>query len=132
MTAPRGIRNKVLDVNSKPAKYLLAKQKGLTKREAELEVYGTDYHNSRQIERTESYKTALEEYKDVLEKAIPLKDTAEYHADNIRQDKDKGARNTAIKMKYEISGLLKEDAENTEDTGIKLTIINPILNDKER
>ena len=111
------------DLKTKVGVYYSARKRGLTKKDAELEAYGTENQNSPQIEGTKTYQAIDEKFAETLETAITLKQTAQYHADNIKQERDRGARNTAIRMKYEISGIIGQEKEEKEDTSLNIGII---------
>jgi hypothetical protein len=87
------------DLYSKAGRYFLNKKQGLTKKESALRAGYADGQHITEIERSKTYQ-AIEKhyYKDELLQQITLREIATAHAENIRQDEDKGARNTAIKM----------------------------------
>lgn len=76
-------------------------QKGKTPREAALAV-GANPLNASHIMQSQNYQ-ALEKstYKEEILKYISMAQIAEEHIKVIKQDKDLGAKNTAIKMAYE-------------------------------
>ncbi|MFZ2484411.1 MAG: hypothetical protein WAW81_00480, partial [Minisyncoccia bacterium] len=99
MTAPhsQNFGMKKADLNSKVGKYFLARNKGLNKSKAALEAgYASPTHTTR-TEETQSYQNLVLCYKDELLKHITLEEIAEVQAKTIRQERDLGARNTAIK-----------------------------------
>lgn len=87
-----------LDPHSRPVKYFKARQTGLNKKDAALAVGYADGRHASVIEQTAQYKEAERRYADTLQKYISLDEIALAHADNITQDKDRGARNKAIEM----------------------------------
>lgn len=96
-------------LETKPGKYFLERKKGKTKKDAALSAGYADAAHTSVIEATATYKEIVKSYKDELLSVISLQEVAEAHADNIRQDKDRGARNMAIKMAYEkIEGMGEE------------------------
>lgn len=58
-----------------------------------------DVSHTTQIERSKGFQALM--YKDRLLEEITLKELAQEHVKNIRQDSDRGAKNTAIKMAYD-------------------------------
>ena len=88
---------KEADLTTKAGRYFLAKQKAPTKKAAALMVGLSPTHTTR-MEKTKSYQAIEAKYKDRLLNVITLDEIALAHAENITQDKDRGARNTAIKM----------------------------------
>lgn len=87
------------DLNTKVGKYYAARMSGKTKKDAQIAAGYKGVNNSTQIERTKTFQALA--YKDELLNKISLSEIADAHADNIRQEGDRGARNTAIKMAYE-------------------------------
>ena len=61
----------------KPVKYLEARLDGKTKKEAEKDAYGTNNHNSTQIESTGVFKNALNVY------LLSNKEVAKEHNKNM-------------------------------------------------
>lgn len=97
MTRPKEYKKKA-DLNTKTGKYFLARQAGKTKKASAIEAGLNPTHTSA-IEATKTFQ-AIEKkfYRDILLQKISMEKIADAHADNINQDKDRGARNTAIKM----------------------------------
>ncbi len=88
-----------IDKNSRPFKYFVNRQKGMTKKDASIEAgYHSGPTNIASIEGSETYKAIEARYNEILTGVITMQEIAEYHADNIRQDTDRGARNKAIEM----------------------------------
>ncbi len=85
--------------NTNAGKYLTARhKKGMNKSQAAQEI-GIDPRNVPQLEKTEVYQALEKKYfKDDLTDVISMRQIAEKLADNIMQDKDKGASNAAIKI----------------------------------
>lgn len=85
-------------LDTKSGKYWLARQKGKGKTEAAKEL-GINPRNVSHIEASQNFQ-ALEKssYKEEIIKHITLAQIAEEHIKVIRQDKDLGAKNTAIKI----------------------------------
>lgn len=103
-TKPKGnkkgsVYKKHPDLDTRIGKYFLNKKSGMTKSEAQRRAGFPDVNHPARIENTKTYK-ALEKhfYADELQKIISLQEIAQAHAENIMQDQDRGARNTAIKM----------------------------------
>ena len=93
------------DSNTKPVKYFLNKKKGMSKKEAaEKSGYINPKKNTTQIEQTKTYQAAEKDYKDILKDKISLDEAAKEHKKNIRQDKDRGAKQNALKDYYKIQG----------------------------
>jgi hypothetical protein len=110
---------KKADLNSRPGKYFLAVKKGATKKDAmRIAGYGKG-NNSMQIENSETFKQLA--YKDQLLQKISLGEIADAHAENIRQDTDRGARNTAIKMAYD--KIEPEGAETVKEEKVVFVMI---------
>lgn len=103
-TKPKGnkkgsVYKKHPDLDTRIGKYFLNKKAGMTKSEAQRRAGFPDVNHPARIENTKTYK-ALEKYyyADELQKIISIQQIAQAHAENIMQDQDRGARNTAIKM----------------------------------
>ena len=90
-------------LNSKPGKYLMATQRGLTKEKAKIVAgYRAGTHPAR-IEETKTFKQLEQRYlKDELDSVISTRQVAQALADNIMQAEDIGGRNGAIKIYKEI------------------------------
>lgn len=86
------------DLDTQIGKYFIAKQNSKTKKEAALKAGYADGNHVARIEQTAQYIALEKHYRDILTDKISVEEIAEYHADNIRQDKDRGARNKAIEM----------------------------------
>ena len=95
----RAPKNKKPDLTSRAGKYFLNRQKGLNKRQAQLQAGCKDGQHSYAIENSKTYKT-IEKYfyKDALLSKITLHELADEHLKNIMQDEDRGAKNKAIEM----------------------------------
>lgn len=106
-------------LDTKVGKYLLNKKKGLTKKESAILAGYADGSNVTKIENSLAYKE-LEKvfYKDELLKQISLQEIAQAHAEIIRQNKDLGARNTAIKNATD-----KIESDGTGGTEEKVLVI---------
>lgn len=104
------------DLNTKAGKYFLAKRSGKNKKDAAVIAgYAPHPSNVTQIENTKGYQEIEKYYyKDELLKHVTLSEIAAAHADNIKQDDDRGARNKAIEMamdKLEPSDSAKDDTD---------------------
>ena len=91
---------KKADLNTRPGRFFLAQRKGLTDSEAARAI-GEDPRNVTNIERTKTYQACVKKYGEILGGMISLVELAKEHIKNIKQDKDKGAKNVAIKMAKE-------------------------------
>jgi len=60
--------------------------------------YNPENNHGTRIEKTEAYSKLKHKYADILLEKISLDSIADEHTKNIVQDKDRGAKNTAIKM----------------------------------
>ena len=101
-------------LNTKAGKLWLEVQKGKTPREA-AKAIGISPNNSVQMLETQVYQ-ALEKssYNEELIRHITMAQIAEEHIKVMTQDKDLGAKNTAIKMaidKLEPQGVPLDDQE---------------------
>lgn len=107
------------DPNSKPARYLVCTKKpGNTKKFCEQLIYGTDNHNSGQIENTKSFKVAVKQFKDTL---VTPTELAEELNKNILQDKDKGAKNVAIRMGVDAREIMPKEKGILEVGDVRIT-----------
>lgn len=104
------IMNKKANLDSKVGKFFLAKQRGLSARQASLEAgYSRGMMNqATKITKFKSYRAIEEVYAKKLLTKISTDEIAEEHAKNIRQDENLAAKNTAIQM-----ALDKIEPENT-------------------
>lgn len=84
-------------MDSRPAKYYLAKKRGATAREAAVQAgYGNT--PSTQIEESKVYQAIERHYRDEILGKLSLSNLADEHIKVIVQDKDLGAKNKAIEM----------------------------------
>ena len=104
--------------DSKPARYLACVKSGKSKKKCEIEVYGAYNHNSSQIERTKGFRNAQKEFKSVL--ITPVKIAKELNK-NILQDKDKGAKNVAIRMGLDVHEIIPKEKGSFEVGDVKIT-----------
>lgn len=100
MGAPTKQYKKKADLKTKAGQLFVAQQKGMTDAEAARAVK-IDPRNVPQMERTSTYQACRARYGDELRGLISLGEMAAEHIKNIKQDADKGAKNTAIKMAKE-------------------------------
>ena len=93
------ITKKPLD-NARMAKYFILKQKGMNKKEAQLNAgYSSPAKNSYQIEHSKTYQAIEKRYfKDIIQDQISMPDIVAELKKNIVQDDDKGAKNKAIEL----------------------------------
>ena len=107
---------KKADRNSKPIKYLNNRMEGLNKKESEEKAgYNSTNHSSR-IEETKTYKEGL------LKLLLPENEIAEEHNKNIKQDKDRGAKNTALNMWYKLQSKYPKEQGELEVGDLNITI----------
>lgn len=83
---------------SKPGKYFLARQTGKNKKESALTAGYADGQHITQIESSLAYNTLTNYFKDELLAQTNLKELAGELLKNIKQDKDRGAKNKAIEI----------------------------------
>jgi len=103
---------------SKPARFLACCRRGdKTKKQCEIDVYGKYNFNTTQIERTKSFKEAQKQFKDSL--LTPVKIAKELNK-NILQDKDKGAKNVAIRMGVDAHELIPKEKGSFEVGDVKI------------
>jgi len=108
-------------LNTKIGKYFVARQKkGLNKSESQILAGFADNKHATRIEATKEYQEIKEYYKDSLLNHISMDDIAMYHAENITQDKDRGARNKAIEMA--LSKIEPEDKGSGEDEKVMVIL----------
>lgn len=102
------------DLNTRVGKYFLAKQKGMTKKDAQIVAGFSDVQHPDRIEKTQTYK-AIEQvyYADELLKLISKEDIAKEQVKVIIQDRDLSAKNNAIKQALE--KVEPEDQKAVED-----------------
>jgi len=87
------------DLTTKVGKYYVARtKKGLNKTQSQQVAGFADTMHASRIEKTNEFQEIERYYKNELQNHITVSEIAEAHADNIRQDKDRGARNKAIEM----------------------------------
>lgn len=106
-------------LTGRTAKYVVARAKGLNKKEAAIEAGYKSVNNQTKIEKTKTYDAIVTHYKDVLLGNITLNEIAQEHVKNIVQDEDRGAKNTAIKMAME---RIEPDAAPPDDDD-KVTVV---------
>jgi hypothetical protein len=96
------IPKKMPNMNTKPAKYFVARKKGKNKTEAKLEAGYALTTPASQIERSEVFQEVEKRfYGDVLLSKVTMDELAAELIKNIKQDADRGAKNTAIKIALE-------------------------------
>ena len=108
-----------LEPETKVEKYVINKKKGMSKKQAAIVAGYADGQHTAQIERTQEYSVVMRKYADVLTEHISMAEVAQALAENIRQDNDRGARNTAIKMAYD----KWEPHERDDDDSEKVVIV---------
>jgi hypothetical protein len=95
---PKNPVDKKPDLESKPGKYFLAKKKGMTKKDAAISAGYADFAHTSIIEKTKTYQAIERHFKDELLDVISLGTIAKELVKNIKQDKDRGAKNKAIEI----------------------------------
>jgi hypothetical protein len=116
----KAIYTKKPKMGDKVGKYLVARKSGKNKEEARDIANYSKNTRPQTIEASKSYE-ALEQryYKDELQAEITSQEVAKAHAENIKQDKDRGARNKAIEM-YKTYTEPNEAEQDREDIVIVL------------
>ncbi len=95
------MKEKKPDLNSKAGRYLLKRATGLNKSDSARAI-GIDPRDTTRLEKTKTYEVLQKTYfRDELLQKITLEQIALALADNIYQEKDRGARNTAINIALE-------------------------------
>lgn len=80
--------------------------------------FNTETNHGTRIEGSKAYADLKERYKDVLLDNISLDEIAHEHISNIKQEKDRGAKNTAIKMAIDKIEPQEQEAVETGDVEI--------------
>lgn len=112
---------KKIERNSRIGKYVINRQKGLSKRKSALQAgysLNTANYNLNKIEGSLQYAQAVKElsYKDELLKKTTLEEIASEQMKVVRQDGDLGAKNKAIENVTKV--LEPESAGNGDDDKI--------------
>lgn len=90
-----------INMNTKAAKLFVARElENLPAAQAAIKA-GISPKNSTNVMKTRTYKDLELKYADVIQQQISKSDVIEELIKNVRQDKDKGAKNTALKMLME-------------------------------
>ena len=90
--------NKKPKTNSKIGKYYKARKEGKTQMESQQQAgFGNGKAGTR-IEASKTYQELEKKFKDCLLEQITMEDITKALVENIQQSKDKGAKNTAIKL----------------------------------
>ena len=92
--------NKKPDLKTKSGQLWLAQRKGLRDSEAARRI-GVSPKNVPELENTRTYEAIKTKYGDALKSKITLDEMATEQIKNIKQDRDLGAKNMAIKMAKE-------------------------------
>ena len=88
-----------IDNRARVVKYVINRAKGLNKKESAISAGYSEKHNTVAIEKTKGYQEVVKTYfKDKLMEQSSLEELSSELLKNIRQDQDRGAKNTAIKM----------------------------------
>ena len=91
-------KKKKPNLNSKVGKYYLAVQKGKTKKEAQIVAGYNSVNNVTQIEKSKSFGEIQRYFKDEFMDRTTLGELSDELLKNIKQDKDRGAKNKAIEL----------------------------------
>lgn len=111
------------DLQTRVGKYYLAHNvKGMNKTEAQKAAGFADTMHAARIEKTKEYQSLREHFGDILEAKLTKPEVADELIKNIKQDKDKGAKNTAIRNYEEVTGIIGEDTEDKEDGTLRIVI----------
>jgi hypothetical protein len=110
-------KNKKADFTLKSGKFFLAQQQGMKDSEAS-KIAGISKTNITNIENTDNYKLCVETFKDNLLSQITIRELTAELLKNIRQDTDKGAKNTAIKIAID-----KVEPENNQQQAQQVNIV---------
>ncbi|OGI74930.1 hypothetical protein A3D36_01380 [Candidatus Nomurabacteria bacterium RIFCSPHIGHO2_02_FULL_36_29] len=94
-------KNKLPKTNHRVFKYFKALKQGKTKTEASIIAGYPDPNHTTRIEKTKGFQVLERYYKHELLNQISLQEIAEVNARNIRQERDIGGSNTAIKLALE-------------------------------
>lgn len=114
---------KKIDKNSKVFKYFMARKKGKNKTESSIVAGYSHPNNVDKVEATVQFQALERHYKDKLQDVISMEEIANAHADNIRQDMDRGARNKAIEMA--LSKLEPDKIKEEDDDRIVVILKQP-------
>ena len=118
------------DLDSRIGKYFLNRQKGMRKGEAQLKAGFPDTMHASRIEKTKTYKEIEKVYyKDALLAKIDIAGIAEEHLKNILQDKDRGAKNMAIKMA--LDKIEPEAKQERDDDKVMIILREPRVHEAE-
>lgn len=102
-------------LKSKVGKYFVATKAGKTKTESKLIAGYSPNVSTSLIEESKSFQVLESKYSDEIQSIISKREVAQAHAENIRQEDDLGARNTAIKMFNDITEPNKGEEETKEN-----------------
>jgi hypothetical protein len=111
-------------LETRTGKYFMARSSGKTKKDSALEAgypMSTALHSAAKIEENQEFKYLQNHYKDSLLDKISLDELAEEHIKTIRQDRDLGAKNTALKMALD---KIEPNATPSEDDNKVLVILS--------
>ena len=110
--------------NTKQGKYLVNKAKGLSKKDSAIEAgysESTATHAVQQIEKSEVYQELERKFfVDTLKEQTSLEEIGEELLKNVRQDKDRGAKNKAIEIV--LNKLEPEQKDSSEDERVFVVI----------
>ena len=84
------------DLKSKPGKYYMAKKAGKSRIES-MKVAGYSTKSNANIEKTGKFQAIEAYFKDEVTAKMSIGAVADELIKNIKQDNDRGAKNTAIK-----------------------------------
>jgi len=108
-----------VNMQSKTAKYFVGHNlRGMSKSLAAKEAGISSIKNITNIERTDTYQKLAAQYADIVKEFMGFEAVALEHIKNIKQDSDKGAKNTAIKMYLE-----KVEPETKKETNTEKMLV---------
>lgn len=109
---------KLPNASDRVVKYFKARKQGKTKTESSIVAGYPDPNHTTRIEKTKGYQALERYYKNELLNQISLQEIAEINARNIRQERDIGGSNTAIKLALE-----KIEPDNKPDQDFDKVIV---------
>jgi len=110
------------DLKSKPGKYYMAKKAGKSRIES-MKVAGYSTKSNANIEKTGKFQAIEAYFKDEVVAKMSIGAVADELVKNIKQDKDKGAKNTAIKTYLD---KVEPDASATQRDDEVVVLLRPV------
>ena len=111
---------KLPKTNHRVVKYFKARKQGKTKTEASVVAGYADPNHTTRIEKTKGFQALERYYKNELLSQISLQEIAEMNARNIRQERDIGGSNTAIKLALE---KIEPDGKSSNDDEMVIVVL---------